>query len=249
MSRRSRWGPDGPPEEAYSRVTDAGRFAPLHDAADEMIARLESDFDVERDEGWGLDDELEEKLTCARPSVRLSPVDPDGRADHGRILGLPGAPRAHRAVAHQAVSRVRLRRLRRLGRGRDRTVDDDGRRCDNRWASRGSRNPGGTVRGWPADNGALDARLRRRVQELQSRQGHRAPHVRGASSVGVGLEAVAAASIGQRTVAIPRSCGHNLPMREANVVDVRNRAEPHPWIPACAGMTILLRSQPREDAG
>ena len=78
MSRRSRWGPDGPPEEAYSRVTDAGRFAPLHDAADEMIARLEADFDVERDEGWGLDDELEEKLTCARPSVKLSPVDPDG---------------------------------------------------------------------------------------------------------------------------------------------------------------------------
>ena len=74
--RRSRWGPEGPPEEAYSRVTDAGRFAPLHDAADEMIARLESDFDVERDEGWGLDDELEEKLTCARPSVKLSPVDP-----------------------------------------------------------------------------------------------------------------------------------------------------------------------------
>ena len=42
-----------------------------------MIARLEADFEVERVEGWGLDDELEEKLTCARPSVRLSPVDPE----------------------------------------------------------------------------------------------------------------------------------------------------------------------------
>ena len=41
-----------------------------------MIARLESDFDVERDEAYGLDDELEGPLTCARPSVKLSPVDP-----------------------------------------------------------------------------------------------------------------------------------------------------------------------------
>ena len=77
MSGPSRWWPDGPPEEAYSRVTDAERFAPLHDAANEMIARLEADYDVERAEGWGLDDELAKGLTCARPTVKLSPADPD----------------------------------------------------------------------------------------------------------------------------------------------------------------------------
>ena len=76
MSEWSRWGSEGPPPEAYSRVTDAERFAPLHTAATEMIARLEASFEVERVEGYGLDDELEERLTCARPSVRLSPVDP-----------------------------------------------------------------------------------------------------------------------------------------------------------------------------
>ncbi len=77
VSGRIRWGPEGPPEEAYSQVTDAGRFAPLHTAAIEMIDRLEAEYEVERVEGSGLDDELEERLTCARPSVRLSPVDPD----------------------------------------------------------------------------------------------------------------------------------------------------------------------------
>ena len=32
MSEGSRWGPEGPPLEAYSRVTDADRFRPLHGA-------------------------------------------------------------------------------------------------------------------------------------------------------------------------------------------------------------------------
>ena len=90
MFRRSRWGPEGPPEEAYSRVTDAGRFAPLHDAAIEMIARLDAGFGVERVEGWGLDDELEEKLTCARPTVKLSPVDPDAAPITVTFSDFPG---------------------------------------------------------------------------------------------------------------------------------------------------------------
>ena len=76
MFRQSRWGPEGPPEEAYSRVTDAGRFEPLHTAAIEMIAKLDAGFEVERVEGYGLDDELEGPFTCARPSVKLSPLDP-----------------------------------------------------------------------------------------------------------------------------------------------------------------------------
>jgi Family of unknown function (DUF6226) len=42
----NRWGPDGPPPEAYSRVTDAERFRPLVAAADDLVARLSADYDV-----------------------------------------------------------------------------------------------------------------------------------------------------------------------------------------------------------
>lgn len=77
LTSRSRWGKEGPPEEAYGRVTNPERFAPLHDAALKTIGRLVTDFDVERAEGYGLDEELESKLGLARPSVRLTPTDPE----------------------------------------------------------------------------------------------------------------------------------------------------------------------------
>ena len=73
---RSRWGIEGPPEEAYSRVTNPERFQPLHAAATELLDRLERDFDVEREEGYGLDEELERGFDLARPGVRLTPHDP-----------------------------------------------------------------------------------------------------------------------------------------------------------------------------
>jgi hypothetical protein len=41
-----RWGPEGPPPEAYSRVTDAARFRPLVVAADELVAGLQDTYDV-----------------------------------------------------------------------------------------------------------------------------------------------------------------------------------------------------------
>ena len=69
---RDHWGPDGPPEEAYSRVTDAERFRPLHKATLELIDRLEVSFELERLEGYGLDPELEIRR-MARQSVRLTP--------------------------------------------------------------------------------------------------------------------------------------------------------------------------------
>ena len=56
--RGNRWGIEGPPEEAYSRVTNPERFQPLHDAALELLDRLEREFAVERLEGSGGDDEL-----------------------------------------------------------------------------------------------------------------------------------------------------------------------------------------------
>ena len=61
--------------EAYSRVTDAERFASLHQVAAELLDRLEQDFEVERAEGYGLDPELEQAVKLARPSVTLVPGD------------------------------------------------------------------------------------------------------------------------------------------------------------------------------
>jgi len=70
-----RWGAEGPPLEAYSRVTNPDRFASLHDVAAELLDRLELEFDAERAEGYGLDPELEEGCKLARPSVTLVPRD------------------------------------------------------------------------------------------------------------------------------------------------------------------------------
>jgi hypothetical protein len=69
------WGAEGPPLEAYSRVTNPKRFASLHDVAAELLDRLEREFDAERAEGYGLDPELEEGCKLARPSVTLAPRD------------------------------------------------------------------------------------------------------------------------------------------------------------------------------
>lgn len=75
MSARRRWGPEGPPPEAYGRTTNAERFRPLHTFALETVGRLKVDFEVECSKGDGLDLELEKGLESARPSVRLSPGD------------------------------------------------------------------------------------------------------------------------------------------------------------------------------
>ena len=75
MMNGHRWGAEGPPLEAYSRVTNPERFASLHHVAAELLDRLEQEFDAERAEGYGLDPELEEGCKLARPSVALVPRD------------------------------------------------------------------------------------------------------------------------------------------------------------------------------
>ena len=72
--RGGRWGIEGPPEEAYFRVTNPERFQPLHDAATELLDRLEREFAVERLEGRDADDELG-RQSLARPPIRLTPHD------------------------------------------------------------------------------------------------------------------------------------------------------------------------------
>jgi predicted RNase H-like HicB family nuclease len=68
-----KWGPTGPPLEAYSRVTDPDRFEPLHGAALKLLERLQKQFEVERVEGYGLDPDLE-RVDLARPSIKLTPA-------------------------------------------------------------------------------------------------------------------------------------------------------------------------------
>ena len=90
MISGSRWGDEGPPDEAYERVTDPGRFRPLHDAVLEKLGRLEAEFDVERVEGYGLDEDLESKRGLARPSVKLSPTDPEAAPITVAFTDFPG---------------------------------------------------------------------------------------------------------------------------------------------------------------
>ncbi len=81
MTKAGWWGyapggqAEGPPDDAYDRVTNPERFRPLHAAMLEIIGQLESDYEVERKEGYGLDEELESRRDPARPSVMLSPRD------------------------------------------------------------------------------------------------------------------------------------------------------------------------------
>lgn len=86
---RPRWGPEGPPAEAYSRVTDPERFRALHAATDALLAGLEASFDVERTDGYGVDDELEAS-GLARPTVRLLPRDPNAAPLSVAFTTFPG---------------------------------------------------------------------------------------------------------------------------------------------------------------
>ena len=69
---RNKWGPAGPPAEAYSRVTNPERFAPVHPFAQALLARLASEFDVEREEGSDLEPGLG-PTELARSSIMLKP--------------------------------------------------------------------------------------------------------------------------------------------------------------------------------
>lgn len=67
------WGMEGPPEDAYSRVTEPERFLPMHDWALELVARLEQEYEVTRQEGEGIDSELENR-PLSRPTIKLTPL-------------------------------------------------------------------------------------------------------------------------------------------------------------------------------
>ena len=66
------WGMDGPPEEAYSRVTEPERFLPMHQWALDLVDRLEKEYEVTKEEGKGMDAELESRQ-LSRPTIKLTP--------------------------------------------------------------------------------------------------------------------------------------------------------------------------------
>ncbi len=73
---RFNWGREGPPDEAYSRVTEPERFLPLVEWSLDMLSRLEAEYDVAREEGYYLDPQLDltppSRPSASRPSVRLT---------------------------------------------------------------------------------------------------------------------------------------------------------------------------------
>ena len=83
------WGIEGPPAEAYSRITNPERFRPLHAAATELLDRLEREFAVERLEGHDADDELGRE-SLARPPIRLVPHDPQAAPTMVTFTEFPG---------------------------------------------------------------------------------------------------------------------------------------------------------------
>lgn len=66
------WGGEGPPDEAYSRVTEPERFWPLHEWTLEVVDRLLTEYDVTLEENKLTDTELE-LSTLVRPIMKLTP--------------------------------------------------------------------------------------------------------------------------------------------------------------------------------
>ena len=69
---RFNWGMEGPPDDAYSRVTEPERFAPLHGWALEAVARLQTKYEVTLDED-GVTDAYLERSPLSRPLMKLTP--------------------------------------------------------------------------------------------------------------------------------------------------------------------------------
>ena len=67
------WSGEGPPDDAYSRVTEPERFAPLHGWALEAIVRLQTEYEVGLDED-GVTDPYLELRPLSRPLIKLTPV-------------------------------------------------------------------------------------------------------------------------------------------------------------------------------
>jgi len=67
-------GADEPFDDEDEQFTNPERFRPLHQWALEIVARLQSEYEVALEECFGLDAELE-RSPLFRPTMRLTPLD------------------------------------------------------------------------------------------------------------------------------------------------------------------------------
>ena len=70
---RFNWGREGPPEEAYSRITDPERFRPLHEWALDLVSRLQANYEVALEVGNGLDTQLQ-LVPLSRETIGITPL-------------------------------------------------------------------------------------------------------------------------------------------------------------------------------
>jgi hypothetical protein len=78
-----------PPPEAYGRVTNPERFRVLHRGAEELLSRLESDYEVDRAEGADVDTRLARGVAVER-CVRLVPSTGYGASLTVAFSSFPG---------------------------------------------------------------------------------------------------------------------------------------------------------------
>jgi hypothetical protein len=69
------WPPVAPPLEAYSRVTDPGRFRPLHPLALDLLEWLDAEYEVSRTDVFDLLPGMA-PFEHALPPIRLTPTVP-----------------------------------------------------------------------------------------------------------------------------------------------------------------------------
>lgn len=81
-----RWGPAGPPDEAYSRVTDPQRYAPLHAIARAALHDLRRRFDVTAHAS----SELDPNKTTQAPVTTLVPSNPASSPLSVTFTAFPG---------------------------------------------------------------------------------------------------------------------------------------------------------------
>ena len=97
-----RWRADGPPSDAYSRVSHPERFAPLHAVADAVIDYLAKTFDADVESApEHAEDLVRQGITTVR-AVRVVPRDPEAAPLTFVFTDFPGLA-VHAGALHDFV--------------------------------------------------------------------------------------------------------------------------------------------------
>lgn len=85
----SDWKREPPPPEAYSRVTNPERFAPLHSIARTLLERLAAEYDVTRTEVFSLLPNMQ-AVEHAHPPITVTPLATDAAPISIAFTTFPG---------------------------------------------------------------------------------------------------------------------------------------------------------------